>query len=58
MAKIKYGSLDSILETINVGDDIPVIIGNWDETHIFGISQDRKDHLLGKVVIPIIFKLI
>tara|TARA_R110001583_G_scaffold43034_2_gene136809 strand:- start:319 stop:762 length:444 start_codon:yes stop_codon:yes gene_type:complete len=38
---------------INGKMDIPVIISNWDEFHIYGVSEDRKDRLLGEVVIPI-----
>lgn len=34
---------------INGKMDIPVIIENWDETHVYGVSQDRRDQLLGKV---------
>jgi len=33
--------------------DIPVIIGNWDESNVLGISLDRKDHLLGKKMLNI-----
>lgn len=33
--------------------DIPVIIGNWDESDVFGVTFDRKDHLLGKKMLNI-----
>jgi hypothetical protein len=90
MAKIKYVSLLSIPEIINVGDDIsditvvtkiefhpldikmemdyllyvfvydihgnvdtPVIIENWDESNVFGVSESWKDDFLGKKVVEI-----
>jgi len=92
MAKIIAIQLESIPETINVGDDItdiiintqiefhkldisiqmeymlylfvydvhgnidvPVIIGNWDESEVMGVSQfqDRKDHLLGQAMLKL-----
>lgn len=31
--------------------DTPVIISNWDESQVIPVSQDRKDHLLGKAVV-------
>ncbi len=34
-------------------EDIPVIISNWDESYVMGISLDRKDHLLGKTMLNI-----
>ena len=33
--------------------DVPVIIGNWDDTDIYGVSQGGKDDFLGKAIIPI-----
>ena len=33
--------------------DVPVIIGNWDESYIKGVLQDRRDHLFGKAAVNI-----
>lgn len=33
--------------------DVPVIIGNWDESYVTGVLQDRKDQLLGKVAVNV-----
>ena len=38
---------------VNGKIDIPVIIGNWDQTNIYGISDDRHDHLMGTIKLPI-----
>ena len=38
---------------VNGKIDIPVIIGNWDKTSIYGISDDRHDHLMGTIKLPI-----
>ncbi|RMA58591.1 hypothetical protein [Ulvibacter antarcticus] len=31
--------------------DIPIIIANWDESHIQRISHDRKDDFMGKTTV-------
>lgn len=61
--KIEFHPLDISLQMeyqlflfvydINGEIDIPVIIGNWNETQVYGVSNDRNDHLLGKVNILI-----
>ena len=33
--------------------DVPVIIGNWDDTDVYGVSQGGKDDFLGKTTIPV-----
>lgn len=33
--------------------DIPIIIGNWDESKVIGLQQDGKDDFLGKKIINI-----
>jgi len=38
---------------VNGDIDIPVIIGNWDQTSIYGISDDRHDHLMGTIKLPV-----
>lgn len=38
---------------VNGDSDIPVIIGNWDDTRIYGVLQDRKDQFLGKVLVDV-----
>ncbi|WP_111706877.1 hypothetical protein [Lutibacter citreus] len=38
---------------VNGKIDIPVIIGNWDQSSIYGISDDRHDHLMGTIKLPI-----
>jgi hypothetical protein len=66
ITSIEFHRLDITLEMeymlilfvydINGDIDIPVIIGNWDKTEIYGVTSDRKDKLLGKVTVPIICK--
>ncbi|UMB52759.1 hypothetical protein MKD41_10470 [Lutibacter sp. A64] len=38
---------------INGKIDIPIIIENWDKTEVYGISDDRHDHLMGTIKLPI-----
>lgn len=51
--KMEYELLLFVYD-INGKIDIPVIIGNWDETQVYGVSNDRNDHLLGQVNLLVI----
>lgn len=51
--KMEYQLLLAVYD-INGDIDIPVLISNWDETNIYGVSKDRNDHLLGKVFVSIV----
>lgn len=33
--------------------DVPVIIGNWDDSDVLGVAQSSKDDFLGKKVVPV-----
>lgn len=33
--------------------DVPVIIGNWDDSYILGVAQSSKDDFLGKKIVLI-----
>lgn len=51
--KMEYELLLFVYD-INGKIDIPVIIGNWDETQVYGVSNDRNDHLLGQINLLVI----
>ena len=36
--------------------DVPIIIGNWDESEFSGMRLDGKDDLLGKKMLPVTAK--
>ena len=61
--KIEFHTLDMAMKMeyllyvfvydIHGSVDVPVIIGNWDDTNVFGVGDKWKDDFLGKKVITV-----